>query len=756
MFYSHEVLTSRKYGVATVWLVATLGAKSNLKKINRKAILDVDVPKACRTIIDPVAPMALRLQGNLLYGVSRVYLQQCGYVLADAQNAQNAMRMMLKVVNNAALDPEAGKARPEQLVLPDDPSFLPEFSLPPLELLAELNLSLPLPTPRSGDSQSLTPFGSQLAQGTPGPVGGLVIPSSSSGPGADYQIGGDDDFGSFGGQEYTMGGTNQPLEEADFDIDDDGMVLDFTPGRQAPGTPAVPEGVMAHSDAGASARVRREHEEGQDAGAELLEEAMDLDLPTFDDVLPEGEAFPTAAQPHASDQTQATESSPTVVATQRKKRGPRTLPSDQTQELRNKDLADWNANYLNNMREAARQKAAYKASSLAKKNAEYWVWGAGKNNNKHRPNDFAGQASVQMIFGNDLFDLFAGVSRKQLAGTKHDRDSGIDEATEGESRRVRHKEGGEEDQVGRGDEDEAMFMQGDEDIELPREQPSLLDDKQIFSAMPWNMSSSAVPQSGRVGVLGSTAGVSSVTGRRGSRMVSASPLQGRGLAGGLEALRSLEGDDDLGSFGDNDFGPPYIPGSSVGPSTPVKPSFRVREALSTETSNFLLFVSQAIAEKKQRMLADLEPMSDVLQADAASHTNDVLFEELLPPTENTAMVAAQGLMMVLALGTTGLLSVRQDTDTEDYYRSIDQDIGLGITEKGRKLQDEADEQVLAAQAETEQEVGGDDVEEGVLGTAGGPIAIEDDGDDDGVDDDGDDDGDDQRGNFENDSLYGNH
>ncbi|KAK4909292.1 hypothetical protein LTR28_000190, partial [Elasticomyces elasticus] len=67
MFYSHEVLTSRKYGVATVWLVATLGSKSTLKKVNRKAILDVDVPKACETILTPEAPMALRLQSNLLF-----------------------------------------------------------------------------------------------------------------------------------------------------------------------------------------------------------------------------------------------------------------------------------------------------------------------------------------------------------------------------------------------------------------------------------------------------------------------------------------------------------------------------------------------------------------------------------------------------------------------------------------------------------------------------------------------------------------
>lgn len=84
MFYSHEILTRREHGVATIWqvssicdqcvllltphirLVATLGSKSSLKKVTRKAINDVDVPKAVQTIVSPDAPMALRLQGNLL------------------------------------------------------------------------------------------------------------------------------------------------------------------------------------------------------------------------------------------------------------------------------------------------------------------------------------------------------------------------------------------------------------------------------------------------------------------------------------------------------------------------------------------------------------------------------------------------------------------------------------------------------------------------------------------------------------------
>jgi len=66
MFFSEQILTNRKSGVATVWLVATLGNNSGLKKITRKEILDVDVPKACYTIQEPGAPMALRLSGSLM------------------------------------------------------------------------------------------------------------------------------------------------------------------------------------------------------------------------------------------------------------------------------------------------------------------------------------------------------------------------------------------------------------------------------------------------------------------------------------------------------------------------------------------------------------------------------------------------------------------------------------------------------------------------------------------------------------------
>lgn len=134
MFYSHEILTSPEHGVATIWLVATLGSRSIARRLNRKAILDVDVPNACQVIINPDAPMALRLQGSLLYGVSRVYNQQCGYTLLDTQAMHDKMVSKVKIIPGSGLDPAAGQTKPNNLILPYDPSFLPETALPGLEI----------------------------------------------------------------------------------------------------------------------------------------------------------------------------------------------------------------------------------------------------------------------------------------------------------------------------------------------------------------------------------------------------------------------------------------------------------------------------------------------------------------------------------------------------------------------------------------------------------------------------------------------
>ena len=56
----------------------------------------MDVPKACETVSNPEAPLALRLQGSLLFGLTRVYEQKCGYLLADIETARTSLRDMIR------------------------------------------------------------------------------------------------------------------------------------------------------------------------------------------------------------------------------------------------------------------------------------------------------------------------------------------------------------------------------------------------------------------------------------------------------------------------------------------------------------------------------------------------------------------------------------------------------------------------------------------------------------------------------------
>lgn len=169
-------------------------------------------------------------------------------------------------------EPLLTEHRPEQLVLPDDPSFLPEFALPPPEFLDELDLDFGLDQPHSGDSQALTSFGSQQSLSSQASaVGGLVLPSSSSVVPGDFQVEGDNGPASVGGRSAMLGADNLVLDLADpdFTFDADGEMVDLPPGNVMSGTPGMPRSSAMLSDAGASARVRREHEEGQQVGVQV-------------------------------------------------------------------------------------------------------------------------------------------------------------------------------------------------------------------------------------------------------------------------------------------------------------------------------------------------------------------------------------------------------------------------------------------------------------------------------------------------------
>nr|XP_018261053.1 uncharacterized protein I303_06770 [Kwoniella dejecticola CBS 10117]OBR83211.1 hypothetical protein I303_06770 [Kwoniella dejecticola CBS 10117] len=85
MFFSEDLLTSKKGTLA-----ATLGPRS--KKITKKELTSVDLAKTCHLIAEPPEPLALRLSGSLLVGVTRVYNQNYDVFYSDVTNFHQTLR----------------------------------------------------------------------------------------------------------------------------------------------------------------------------------------------------------------------------------------------------------------------------------------------------------------------------------------------------------------------------------------------------------------------------------------------------------------------------------------------------------------------------------------------------------------------------------------------------------------------------------------------------------------------------------------
>ena len=444
----------------------------------------------------------------------------------------------------------------------------------------------------------------------------------------------------------------------------------------------------------------------------------------------------------------ADEESVTAPAVRRRKR--KGIAPDVQQELGNRDLSGWSNNYLNQMQEVLRGKIQTRSTALAKKNADFWVLqnGVGGLGVTYGQEDIP--EPLRMFTGNALLEALTGL-RLTAAGEKHARDEGDDEVedeADKNQRRVRTRS--DEDAIGRADVDvvmeDTMYMgddagnMADDSVEAPRDEVSRLlftskdftDRHQTIevgreaqtpvaehpsSVMPWNNTasirgSSARPPSGHPFSAGFHAtssvdgglavGLGGMSSRKGSRMVSASPLGAHGdLRTNLEALR---GDDDDAAAGAHDPGldnPHYSQPNEHGVSqthpadTDAAPAEQfevfgpaalvqtqqanhpawIRQALDEQSVNFLAFVQESIreADEARENNADVDAsgatssvehqqqqQQQQQQQDPNLVKGSVLFETLLSPVANNRIVAAQGLLHVLTLATKNLLSAGQD------------------------------------------------------------------------------------------------
>ncbi|PGH36560.1 cohesin complex subunit SCC1 [[Emmonsia] crescens] len=140
MFYS-ETLLSKTGPLARVWLSANLE-----RKLTKSHILQSDIESSVSAIVDQgQAPMALRLSGQLLLGVVRIYSRKTRYLLDDCNEALMKIKMAFRLTNNNDLPssvtlPAGGITLPDVLTESDlfmnlDTSVL--FSQPMPQLGAE-------------------------------------------------------------------------------------------------------------------------------------------------------------------------------------------------------------------------------------------------------------------------------------------------------------------------------------------------------------------------------------------------------------------------------------------------------------------------------------------------------------------------------------------------------------------------------------------------------------------------------------------
>lgn len=129
MFYS-ESLLSKTAPLHRVWLSANLE-----RKLSKTHILQSSVKDSVEAIVDPdQAPMALRLSGQLLLGVVRIYSRKARYLLDDCNEALMKIKLAFRLSGNNDL-PAGLHVTRDTLMMPDavaEGDDLENLAMPPM------------------------------------------------------------------------------------------------------------------------------------------------------------------------------------------------------------------------------------------------------------------------------------------------------------------------------------------------------------------------------------------------------------------------------------------------------------------------------------------------------------------------------------------------------------------------------------------------------------------------------------------------
>ncbi|KAI1472553.1 uncharacterized protein F4812DRAFT_449036 [Daldinia caldariorum] len=578
-------------------------------------------------------------------------------MLSDLQKIQAHMHIFFTKFGSNQLDPEAGQARPENILIMNDPDFVPDMRLPQFDLDALVANS----QATNKTSSQMSPLDNTLLSGSG---------SQGSGFNIHFDLHHSDSFVSQGPPFGLQGlSSSQKPEAAPFimnqedefagpgdwgmEIDEDGNIIDLNEPAglqdqddlELPPLPSMED--QNHPE--------QQHQHHIDNNGDII---------MTDAVQPETGGFPEKPQ---DEHGAFLDDHPHQAPSRRKKkvRGP---VADEETQLSRTILRNWQGEYLDNC--GARKVRTGAAQTKA--NAMLLTFGLGLGNigqNLGVPGmvhplglDFSGDSLFTAITGLGILEKPRGKRRHRSATESIEED-------DLEERRVRPRLDSEADQQGRGLEDDYVFHDQDAQIvnspEVGRDAQAPMSDH-LSSAlrMPWNRGSSAV--------LGSSVRGSAQKGR-----IPSSPLGNRGNVQDLVRFSDdpILGDDgfDLGGLHsqDDSFDGFQLEDDGAEESEQKKDAW---PTLDIEGANFLSFMHTAIHENGEHLQDD----------DFDENRKWIAFDDLFVPRETPRATAAHAFYHTLCLATKGDLEVQQDGEDK---------VPFGSIWVGTKLVDTADAEV---------------------------------------------------------------
>ncbi|RPB00614.1 hypothetical protein L873DRAFT_1827546 [Choiromyces venosus 120613-1] len=249
MFYS-ETLLSKTGPLARVWLSANLE-----RKLSKTHILQSNIESSVGAIVgQDQAPMALRLSGQLLLGVVRIYSRKARYLLEDCNEALMKIKMAFRP-GNVDLPAGAISHTAAQLTLPD--------------VITELDLLLPDPTLDLGDIGEL-PFDSDALLSRRPTITLAEDSSQFLQESIEMEVG-------RRGPEGRDVGFGLQLDDLDLDVGEEAETP--RPQRAATVARGVSEGVMSDI-LEATPEVGRRERPARDFRDDLLSDVMDVEYET--------------------------------------------------------------------------------------------------------------------------------------------------------------------------------------------------------------------------------------------------------------------------------------------------------------------------------------------------------------------------------------------------------------------------------------------------------------------------------------------